>query len=279
MPVDVYVGGQEHAVLHLLYARFWHKVLHDLGIVDHSEPFSRLVHQGMILGRDGEKMSKSRGNVVNPDDVVREHGADALRLYEMFMGPLEASKPWQTEQMLGVVRFRDRVLSLMRQPRVDEPVQGALFKEMHRAMTKVTEDIERMSFNTAISSLMILSNALSAHAQKGPIPRGALETLVLLLSPFAPHVAEECWQRLGHNKTLAYEPWPTASDDAAIDDSPQLVVQVNGKVRAVVQVARDLSEEQAIAAARAEPKILALLKNSTPRKVIYKANKVLNFVL
>ena len=206
LPVDLYVGGQEHAVLHLLYARFWHKVLHDIGVVDHPEPFTKLIHQGMILGSDGEKMSKSRGNVINPDDVVKEHGADALRLYEMFMGPLEAVKPWQTSQLSGVVRFRDRVYNLITSGKVDPnlKVSGDLSKDMHKTIKKVSGDIDKLSFNTCISNLMIYSNTLNSLDR---IPQEAAETLVLLLSPFAPHIAEEAWSLLGHSGGISGHPW------------------------------------------------------------------------
>src|SRR6267378_5990246 len=189
MPVDLYVGGAEHAVLHLLYARFWHKVLFDLGHVRHPEPFMKLVHQGTILGEDNERMSKSRGNVVNPDDIVREYGADALRLYEMFMGPLEAVKPWQTSQIQGVVRFRDRLHAVCRQPLV-EAMDDATRRLLHRTIKKVSTDIDAMAFNTAISALMVFVNHL---ARLSAMPREAVRALVLLVSPFAPHVAEELW--------------------------------------------------------------------------------------
>lgn len=197
MPVDLYVGGQEHAVLHLLYARFWHKVLFNLGLTKHEEPFQKLVHQGMILGSDGEKMSKSRGNVVNPDDVVTEHGADALRLYEMFMGPLEAVKPWQMSQVSGVVRFRGRVYSLAQRAAGGLNMDDGTTRLLHKTMKKVTEDYEILSFNTAISAMMVLVNHLAALDE---VPLEAVEKLVLMLSPIAPHVCEECWSLIGHGE-------------------------------------------------------------------------------
>lgn len=279
LPVDLYVGGQEHAVLHLLYARFWHKVLYDLRIVDHAEPFSKVVHQGMILGSDGEKMSKSRGNVINPDEVVAEHGADALRLYEMFMGPLEAVKPWQTQQLMGVVRFRDRVFNLLRRPRTDDAPAGEVLQEMHRTVRKVSGDIERMSFNTAISALMIYSNLLAAQPA---VPRQALEALVLLLSPFAPHVAEECWALLGHERTLAYEPWPAFREEVCegVQDSATLVVSVNGKVRRKLTVPRDMDEADAreLAMQACSRFLPQGAEAQSDIKVVYKANKMLNLV-
>merc|ERR1719253_864142 len=206
MPVDLYVGGAEHAVLHLLYARFWHQVLFDLGVTSHPEPFQKLVHQGMILGTDGEKMSKSRGNVVNPDDVVDLYGADALRLYEMFMGPLEAVKPWQTSQVAGVVRFQTKVYNAVKNAVENKCIDmdEETTKIMHKTMKKVTEDIDSMSFNTAISALMVYVNHLQSLKDKVPVE--AAENLALMVSPFAPHIGEECWSLLGNGESLAYHP-------------------------------------------------------------------------
>ncbi|HEX9297081.1 MAG TPA: leucine--tRNA ligase, partial [Polyangiaceae bacterium] len=214
MPVDLYVGGSEHAVLHLLYARFWHKVLFDEGVVRHSEPFTKLVHQGMILGEDNQKMSKARGNVINPDDVVRSYGADSLRLYEMFMGPLEQVKPWQTSGIQGVRRFLDRVYALGT-GELGDAMDRETQKLVHKTIQKVTHDIENLRFNTAVSAMMILSRQLS---DLSPVPRQGVESLVLLLSPFAPHLAEELWKRLGHAQSLAYEPWPIHDEDLCRDE-------------------------------------------------------------
>ena len=275
MPVDLYVGGAEHAVLHLLYARFWHKVLFDLGHVKHPEPFMKLVHQGMILGEDNEKMSKSRGNVVNPDDIVREYGADALRLYEMFMGPLEAVKPWQTSQIQGVVRFRDRLFAVCRQPLVDA-MDDATRRLLHRTIKKVSTDIDAMAFNTAISALMVFVNHLS---RLSAMPREAVRALVLLVSPFAPHVAEELWRHLGHAASLAYEPWPAWDEALAVDDVIEIAVQVNGKVRGRVQLARDASEADARAAALAADGIAARLAGQAVRKFVYVPGKIVNLVV
>jgi len=277
LPVDLYVGGQEHAVLHLLYARFWHKVLYDLKVVDHSEPFTKLVHQGMILGADGEKMSKSRGNVINPDDVVKEYGADALRLYEMFMGPLEAVKPWQTNQLAGVVRFRDRVFSLVTGEHSNSPPEGELLKEMHKTIKKVTIDIDRLGFNTAISNLMIFTNTLKEV--KGPIPKVAIENLILLLSPFAPHVSEEAWEKLGHSKSLANEAWPQYEESLCMDKSSTVAIQVNGKVRGKVELEVDLPEEQALKAALEQPMVSKYTDGQEIKKVIYVPNRILNIVV
>ena len=270
MPVDLYVGGAEHAVLHLLYARFWHKVLFDLGHVRHPEPFMKLVHQGTILGEDNERMSKSRGNVVNPDDIVREHGADALRLYEMFMGPLEAVKPWQTSQIQGVVRFRDRLDAVCRQPLL-EAMDELTRRLLHRTIKKVGTDIDAMAFNTAISALMVFVNHL---ARLSAMPREAVRALVLLVSPFAP-----LWRHLGHPASLAYEPWPTWDEALAVDDVIELPVQVNGKVRGGVHLARDASEADARAAALAADGIEARLAGRAVRKLVYVPGQVVNLVV
>jgi leucyl-tRNA synthetase len=279
LPVDLYVGGQEHAVLHLLYARFWHKVLYDIGVVDHPEPFTKLIHQGMILGSDGEKMSKSRGNVINPDDVVKEHGADALRLYEMFMGPLEATKPWQTGQLMGVVRFRDRVYSLVQPGRLtDQPPSGEIVSELHKTIKKVTHDIEKLSFNTAISSMMILANKLAAM-EASKLPKKAVETLVLLLSPFAPHVAEEMWAILGHKKSLAYEPWPVFDEKLTEDVVVKLAVQVNGKVRATIEVSKESAEDDVRNMAMAQASVVKFVQDKTVKKIIYIPGRILNIIV
>jgi leucyl-tRNA synthetase len=279
MPVDLYVGGAEHAVLHLLYSRFWHKVLFDEGFVTHKEPFAKLVHQGMILGEDGEKMSKSRGNVINPDDIVKAHGADALRLYEMFMGPLEAVKPWQSSQIQGVVRFRDRLWALCHKPLVAE-IDAETKKLLHKTIKKVTSDIEALAFNTAISAMMVLVNHLTG-AEK--VPREAAEALALLVSPFAPHLGEELWKELGHGAdcggTLAYVAWPTYDEALCIDDVIELPVQVNGKVRGRVSLARNASEEDAKKAALAAEGVGAFVEGKQVKKFIYVAGKIANLVV
>lgn len=277
LPVDLYVGGQEHAVLHLLYARFWHQVLHDIGVVDHPEPFLKLVHQGMILGSDGEKMSKSRGNVINPDDIVTEYGADALRLYEMFMGPLEAVKPWQTNQLLGVVRLRDRVYNMLNTLEYGSEISVDLNKEMHKTIKKVTEDIDRLSFNTAISALMIYSNTLASL--NGPIPKKAYETLILLLSPFAPHMAEECWNLMGHSKTLAYEKWPSYLEELCCDSTSTIIIQINGKVRGKLEAAVDSTEEFVVEQAMTQPNIVKYSGGKPIKKTIFVPGKILNILI
>jgi leucyl-tRNA synthetase len=275
MPVDLYVGGAEHAVLHLLYARFWHKVLFDLGHASHPEPFMKLVHQGIILGEDGNKMSKSRGNVVNPDDTVRSHGADVLRLYEMFMGPLEASKPWQAKQIQGVARFRDRIWALAQKP-LAEASDLETDKLVHRTVKKVTGDIDTLSLNTAISAMMVLSNHLLALPA---VPRSALESLVLVLSPFAPHVCEEVWEKLGHGESLALAPWPTWSEALCVDDVVEMAVQVNGKVRGRVTLAKTASEDEARAAALAVDGVTSFVAGKTVKKFIYVPGKIVNLVV
>jgi len=247
MPVDLYVGGAEHAVLHLLYARFWHKVLYDLGYVSTKEPFKRLVNQGTILGEDGQKMSKSRGNVVNPDDVVNKYGADSMRLFEMFMGPLVDTKPWSTRGVEGVHRFLNRVWRMI----VDEngnlnnsiqnvPINLDDERLIHQTIKKVTLDLEGLNFNTAISQLMIFVNEVLNREVKS---KCMMETFVLLLSPFAPHIAEELWSKLGNNNSLAYEPWPQYDDKKAEVSTIEMVVQVNGKVRAKFPVQKDIDDD------------------------------------
>ena len=280
MPVDLYVGGSEHAVLHLLYARFWHKVLFDLGMVRHPEPFVKVVHQGMILGEDGEKMSKSRGNVINPDDIVRAHGADVLRLYEMFMGPLEAVKPWQASQIQGVRRFVDRLYATGMRPLsdgIDEPIRRLL----HQTTKSVTRDIETLRFNTAISSMMELLNHLSDLPD--PLPREAVRALILLVSPFAPHVAEELWQRGGHDVeragTLAHQAWPTWDEMLCQEESVEIAVQVNGRVRGRVVLARTASADAARMAALDADGVAPHLAGRTLKKVVYVPGKIVNVVV
>ncbi len=276
MPVDLYVGGAEHAVLHLLYARFWHKALFDLGVVKDPEPFVKLVHQGVILGENNEKMAKSRGNVVNPDDVVASHGADSLRAYEMFMGPLEAVKPWQTANIEGVRRFLDRVWNVCTGPLVDGAGDAATQRVVHKTVKKVGEDIEAMRFNTAISAMMILVKHLGALPA---VPRDAARTFALLVSPFAPHLGEELWQRLGGAASLAYEPWPTFDPALVKDDVIEIGVQVNGKVRGAVELPVDASQDAALAAAHAVPNIASHLAGKTVKKVVYVAGKILNIIV
>jgi leucyl-tRNA synthetase len=276
MPVDLYVGGGEHAVLHLLYARFWHKVLFDAGIVKDPEPFLKLRHQGVILGEDGAKMAKSAGNVVNPDDVVKSHGADTLRVYEMFMGPLESTKPWQTANIEGAWRFLDRVWNVCTGPLTEAPADKETQRAVHKTVKKVGEDIEGLRFNTAISAMMILVKDLGALKE---VPRDAARTLALLVSPFAPHLGEELWQQLGGTQSLAYEAWPTFDPGLVKDDVVEIGVQVNGKLRGVVQLAIDANQEAALASANAEPNVASHLAGKTVKKVVYVAGKILNIIV
>jgi leucyl-tRNA synthetase len=284
LPVDLYVGGAEHAVLHLLYARFWHKVLYDIGVVSTKEPFRRLVNQGMILGENGEKMSKSRGNVINPDDIVASHGADTLRLYEMFMGPLEAVKPWDTKGVEGVHRFLRRVwrLYVTEDGRLNPaiaPWEGSpapLERIYHKTVKKVTQDIEELRFNTAISQMMIFLNEAQKETK---LPKRYMEGFVLLLSPFAPHIAEELWQRLGHAETLAYEPWPTWDEAFTVDDTVEIVIQVNGKVRDKAMVPADIDAAGLQEIALKSEKIQTEIAGKEIKKIIAVPGKLCNIVV
>ncbi len=278
MPVDLYVGGAEHAVLHLLYARFWHKVLFDLGLVSTKEPFKKLVNQGMILGEDGEKMSKSRGNVVNPDQIVKDFGADTLRLYEMFMGPLEKVKPWNSNGVKGVHGFLARVHRLFLDPANihADAETPELTKELHKTIKKVTSDIEEMKFNTAISQMMIFVNA---GTKQGKVARSTAELFALILSPFAPHLGEELWRSLGHQKSLAHEPWPGFDPALAQDDTITMAVQVNGKTRGTIEVPLDISKDDFLARAKQEPGVAKWLATGTLVKEIYVPGKICNFVV
>jgi leucyl-tRNA synthetase len=286
MPVDLYVGGAEHAVLHLLYSRFWHKVLFDRGVVSTPEPFHKLVNQGMILGENNEKMSKSRGNVINPDTVVKEYGADSLRLYEMFMGPLEATKPWSMEGVNGVHNFLGRVWRMIVDDRAEEMrlssavVDAAPTEEdqrvLHRTIKAVTEDIAKLSFNTAIARMMEFTNHFTKQERR---PRAAMESLVLLLSPFAPHIAEELWEALGHKRSLAYEPWPRHDESLLVESTVELPVQINGKVRSKIAIAADADQAAALAAAKADPKVADYISGKAIVKEIVIPGRMVNIVV
>jgi leucyl-tRNA synthetase len=276
MPVDLYVGGAEHAVLHLLYSRFWHKVLFDLGLVSTKEPFHKLVNQGMILGEDGEKMSKSRGNVINPDVVVKEMGADTLRLYEMFMGPLEKTKPWSTAGTKGVFNFLNRTYRFfLDQNNYAATEDESNVKELHKLIKKVTEDIEAMRFNTAISQMMIYVNHIYKTTK---ITKESAKKFALILSPFAPHLAEELWHFLGNSKTLAYENWPLFNPELTKDDLITMAVQVNGKTRGTFEVPAAISKEDFFAIVKADEKMQKYL-SGTIVKEIYVPGKICNFVV
>ncbi|MFW6057407.1 MAG: leucine--tRNA ligase, partial [Persicimonas sp.] len=335
MPVDLYVGGAEHAVLHLLYARFWHKVLYDIGVVSTKEPFQRVVNQGMILGRtyrywetdegdilgkadaDGrddvtekvvapadvrwqndtalhpetdveldeltEKMSKSRGNVVNPDTVIEEYGADSLRLYEMFMGPLEQAKPWDARAVSGVHRFLSRIWRLtvgddggLADNVLDYEPSGEEQKELHKTIQKVTDDTGELRFNTAIAAMMEFVNFLY---KQDDVSKQTLETLTIMLAPYAPHTAEELWERLGHEPSVANADWPTFDEELTKEDTVEVAVQVMGKVRGTIDVPIDADEDTAVAAARAEENVERYIEGKTIRKVIWVPGRILNFVV
>ena len=272
MPVDLYIGGAEHAVLHLLYARFWHKLLYDLGYVSTKEPFKKLVNQGMILGEDGQKMSKSRGNVINPDKVVADYGADSMRLYEMFMGPLEAIKPWSMQGLEGVYRFLQKTWKMTIVPdtgQLAEQVKDANADEetlrlLHQTIKKVGDDIDTFGFNTAISAMMIFVN----HLSKQPIkPKSVIEKFVLILSPFAPHIAEELWQRLGHTESLAYQTWPKFDNELIKEKEIELAVQVNGKIKDRIIVAADANEKYIETQAMASAKVQAAMGGKPAKNV------------
>jgi len=281
MPVDLYIGGAEHAVLHLLYARFWHKFLYDLGVVPTKEPFQKLVNQGMILGTNHEKMSKSKGNVINPDEIVDKVGADTLRLYEMFMGPLEASKPWSTEGINGSKRWLDRVWRLLiddnnhLRDRVTMINDGTLDKIYNQTVKTVSEDLEAMRFNVAISQLMVFVNeAYKADS----LPLIYMEGFVKMISPIVPHIAEELWALMGHDDTISYAKWPTYDAKQLVEDVVELVVQVNGKVRAHLKVAKDAAKDDIEAQALADETVKTHTDGKTVRKVIVVPGKLVNIV-
>ncbi len=276
MPVDLYVGGSEHAVLHLLYARFWHKVLYDAGHVSTPEPFRKLVHQGMILGEDNQKMSKSRGNVVNPDDMLQRFGADAFRLYEMFMGPLEEVKPWNTDGLKGTKRFVDRLWALFNRGIVEAPAEDAHRRRLHKTIKKVTDDIERMRFNTAISTMMELLNEC---ARLEALPREIAEPFAQILAPFTPHLAEELWELCGHSPSIAKVPWPVWDEALCIDNSVTYSVQVAGKLRGTFDGPRDAPSAQLEAEALALPNVQKHLEGKTVVKVVVVPGKMVSLVV
>ena len=284
--VDLYVGGTEHAVLHLLYARFWHKVLHDLGHVATPEPFQRLVNQGMILGPDGQKMSKSRGNVITPDSVISEYGADSLRLYEMFMGPLEQMKPWSMKGVEGVYRFLARVWRLAMEENqegewilsrdlAEIPLNSQQLRIAHATIKKVTSDIGLLAFNTAISQMMVFTNEF---VNAKPRPLEALRILLPLLSPFAPHLAEELWSRLGFAGLASKQPWPVHDESLLVENEVELAVQVNGKVRERLVISKEATKEEIEIAARASAKIQEVTAGQTIVKVVVVPGKLVNIV-
>ena len=280
MPVDIYVGGAEHTVGHLLYSRFWQKVLFDAELVSHSEPFKKLVHQGMILGSDGEKMSKSAGNAINPDEIVESYGADALRVYEMFMGPLDKDKPWQDKGISGTKKFLDRIwrLCIDENNKVivqDKQASLSTQKLLHKTIKKVSEDIESISLNTAISQMMILINELYKTGER---PKSVLMTLIQLLSPFAPHIAEELWEKLGGEGFVSVKDWPEFDPSLIKEDIVGIGVQVNGVKRGVIEVSLEESKESAAEKALEIKSVKNATGDHDIAKVIYVPGRILNLI-
>ena len=277
LPVDLYVGGAEHAVLHLLYSRFWHKVLYDAGVVKCKEPWQRLFHQGMILGDNNEKMSKSRGNVVNPDDIVASHGADSLRLYEMFMGPLEAALPWSTNGLDGSRKWLDRVYRLfIEQDKLSGENDHSLDRVYHQTVKKVTDDFETLGFNTAISQMMIFINECY---KAETVYKEYAFNFIKMLSCIAPHICEEMWQMLGHDSSIAYETWPTYDENMLVSETVEMGVQVNGKLRAKIQVTKDTDDEAVKEIAFEQENVKAHTEGKNIVKVIVVKNKIVNIVV
>ena len=279
LPVDLYIGGAEHAVLHLLYARFWHKFLYDQGIVSTPEPFKKLFHQGMILGSNGEKMSKSRGNVINPDDVVNDYGADSLRLYEMFMGPLEASLPWSDTGLDGAKKYLDRVYRLFSEEEFTKKFtyenDGKLDYIYNFSIKKITADFEALKFNTAISQMMVFTNELY-KSEKLYVPY--LEGFIKTLACIAPHLGEEIWEMLGHKDLIDFETWPTYDESKIVLDLINIAVSVNGKLRATLEVKPDLDDEEIKSLALSLEAIKRHTEGKEIKKIIVVKNKIVNIV-
>ena len=279
-PVDFYVGGAEHATRHLIYARFWHKFLFDIGVVSHEEPFTKLQHVGLIMGEDGRKMSKRWGNVVNPDDIVAEHGADALRVYEMFMGPFDQACSWNTNGLVGARKFLEKIFNLADAKKFQEvkTVQSLL----HKTIKKVGRDIEEFAFNTAISALMILVNEITDQKNKqGALPLSKTDFFQLLqiLAPFAPHLSEELAAQLGYQESVFTTTWPKYDEELIKDEFVNLVIQVNGKLRATIKVASGISQDEALELARQEATVSKWLVAGEIVKVIFVPGKLLNIVI
>ena len=282
MPVDFYMGGKEHLVGHLLYSRFWTEFLHDKGFVPCAEPFKKLCHQGLILGEDGNKMSKSLGNVINPDDVVAEYGADVLRAYEMFLGPITDSKPWSTTNIEGIKKFVDRINRLYRELDVISPATNAnLEKIYHQTAKKVTEDYESVKINTAISQMMIFVNAVYKEVSEGKnFPLEYAEGLVKMLNPLMPFITEEIWTTvLGHGKTIAYEPWVTYDESKCLDDSIEYAVQVNSKIKAKITVSANISVEEIKKVVFENEDIIPLVSGKEIKKFIFVPKRLINIIV
>jgi leucyl-tRNA synthetase len=278
MPVDLYIGGPEHSVGHLMYSRIWNRYLYNKGLAPTKEPFKKLVHQGMILGSNGIKMGKRFPEfVVNPSDVVRDYGADTLRLYEMFMGPLEVSKPWSNTGVDGARKFLNRVWSFFTEPEnIVNTKVDALEKIYHKSVKKITEDFEVLGFNTAISQMMIFINAVY---KEGKCPKEYAEGFVKMLSCICPHIGEELWSLLGHDNTIAYEPWPKYDEAKTVDNTVEIAVQVNGKLKATIMLPMNCAKDDAIAAAKADERVAAVIAGKTVVKEISVPNKIVNIVV
>ena len=274
MPVDWYNGGMEHTTLHLLYSRFWNKFLHDQGHVPTSEPYQKRTSHGLILAEDGRKMSKSFGNVINPDEIVEQYGADTLRVYLMFMGPFAESIPWSTKGVVGVRRFLEKIWNL--QEKVGKKESEEVTRELHKTIKKVSEDVEEMKYNTAVSQMMILVNKMQAAES---VSKKTFETFLTIFAPFAPHLAEEIWSALGNKKSVTFEPWPKFDPKLAKDETIQLPIQVNGKLRGTIEVAADISEKEATKLAQDDENVKKYLDGQKIKKVIYVPGRLINFVI
>ena len=273
LPVDLYVGGPEHAVGHLLYSRIWNRFLYDEGLSPVKEPFQKLVHQGMILGENGVKMGKRFPEfVIDPSDIVDEFGADTLRLYEMFMGPLEVSKPWNSKNVVGAKRFINRVWTFFINPEnITDENDDSLTKVYHQTVKKVTEDFEALAYNTAISQMMIFVNEVY---KVGKCPREYAENLIKMFSCICPHVSEEIWQRMGHDDTIAFEKWPEFDESKIVEDTVEIAVQINGKTKAVIEIAKDIDKDSALARGKEAVNI-----NGDIVKEIFVPGRIINFVV
>ncbi|MEG2929548.1 MAG: class I tRNA ligase family protein, partial [Oscillospiraceae bacterium] len=276
MPVDWYNGGMEHTTLHLLYSRFWHKFLYDIGAVNTLEPYAKRTSHGMILGESGEKMSKSRGNVVNPDEIVKEYGADTLRLYEMFMGDFEKAAPWSQNSIKGCKRFLDRIWSLQAILTKEEGYSKELEIPFNKAIKKITYDIQNLGFNTAIATMMALINDIYA---KGSITKGEFKTLIVLLNPFAPHITEELWELLGCKGKVSDTVWPKWEESKCQEATVEVAVQINGKIKARIDMALGLCQEEMLALALADDNVKAAMEGKTVVKQICVPNKLVNIVV
>ena len=275
-PVDWYNGGMEHTTLHLLYSRFWHQFLYDIGVVPNPEPYSKRTSHGMILGENGEKMSKSRGNVVNPDDIIRDYGADTMRVYEMFLGDFEKAAPWSQSSIKGSKRFLEKIFAL-----TDNLIEGDEYRtdletDIHKTIKKVTEDIEGLKMNTAVAALMSLLNSI---LDKGNINKAEMKTLITLLNPFAPHITEEIWEICGFEGMLNQTTWPSFDESKCVDSSVEIAVQVNGKIKARIMVAADISSDDAIAAAKNEKAVAEAVDGKTVIKELYVPKRLVNIVV